>query len=149
MGRSSASFGTRVGIRDGNDLGETINVFLETEGFDLDAAPAFYNHILLLSVAGCAPRPKSRLFRRFPILEEVLWRGTYVRIFPNHWFHGYIYPAIGFGVWHFSPQSVFPNTAPGGSVSLVIVAGLVGLMWGWAARRSGSILWNVNRVGSC
>lgn len=73
-------------------------------------------------------------------LEEVLWRGTYVRIFPNHWFLGYIYPAIGFGVWHFSPQSVFPNTAPGGSVSLVIVAGLVGLMWGWVARRSGSIL---------
>ncbi|NPV80535.1 MAG: CPBP family intramembrane metalloprotease [Firmicutes bacterium] len=74
-------------------------------------------------------------------LEEVLWRGTYVKIFPGHLFLGYIYPAIGFGVWHFSPQSVFPNTAPGGSVSLVIVAGLVGLMWGWVARRTGSILW--------
>lgn len=74
-------------------------------------------------------------------LEELLWRGAYLTAFPSHWFLGYLYPAIGFAVWHFAPQSVFPNTAPGGNISLVVVAGLVGLMWGWVARQSGSILW--------
>jgi hypothetical protein len=44
-------------------------------------------------------------------------------------------------VWHFAPQSVFRSKAPGGNVSLVVVAGLVGLMWGWVAWSSGSILW--------
>jgi len=74
-------------------------------------------------------------------LEELLWRGAYVVAFDGAWFLGFVYPAIGFAVWHFAPQSIFPNTAPGGNLSLVIVAGLVGLMWGWVARQSKSILW--------
>jgi membrane protease YdiL (CAAX protease family) len=74
-------------------------------------------------------------------LEELLWRGAYITAFPNSWFLGCLYPAIGFAIWHFAPQSVFPNTAPGGNISLVAVAGLVSLMWGWVARQSGSILW--------
>ncbi|MGC9469852.1 MAG: CPBP family glutamic-type intramembrane protease [Anaerolineae bacterium] len=74
-------------------------------------------------------------------LEELLWRGTYVTLFPDSWILGYAYPAIGFAVWHFAPQSVFPSSSPGGNVALVAVAGAVGLMWGWVARQSGSILW--------
>lgn len=75
------------------------------------------------------------------VLEEVLWRGTYVRVFPDSWWWGYAYPALGFGVWHLAPQSVFPNTAPGGNLSLVAVAVVVGLLWGWVVKRSGSIRW--------
>jgi hypothetical protein len=74
-------------------------------------------------------------------LEELLWRGAYVSVFPESWFFGLFYPAIGFAVWHFAPQAVFPSRAPGGNLALVVVAGLVGLMWGWVALQSGSILW--------
>lgn len=74
-------------------------------------------------------------------LEEILWRGVYLAAFPDNWLLGYIYPAIGFGVWHLAPQSIFPNTAPGGNLSLVLVAIVVGLMWGWVAHQTGSIFW--------
>jgi len=74
-------------------------------------------------------------------LEELLWRGAYLTAFKDNWFLGYLYPSIGFGVWHFAPQSIFPNSAPGGVISLVVVAGLIGLMWSWVANRSQSIRW--------
>jgi membrane protease YdiL (CAAX protease family) len=74
-------------------------------------------------------------------LEELLWRGAYLSIFPDSWFFAYVYPAIGFAVWHFAPQSVVPDTASGGAISLVAVSGVVGLMWAWVANQTGSILW--------
>lgn len=74
-------------------------------------------------------------------LEELLWRGAYLSVFEDNWFLGYVYPSVGFAVWHYAPQSIFPNTAPGGNLSLVIVAGLVGLLWGWSAKKTGSIRW--------
>jgi hypothetical protein len=40
-------------------------------------------------------------------LEEVFWRGTYVQVFPRHLLWGYLYPSLGFGLWHIAPQSVF------------------------------------------
>jgi len=48
---------------------------------------------------------------------------------------------VGFAVWHFAPQSVFPNPRPGATVSLVVAAGIVGLMWGWVAHKTKSIRW--------
>lgn len=74
-------------------------------------------------------------------LEELLWRGAYLSAFQGSWFLGFVYPAIGFAVWHFAPQSIFANPAPGGNLALVIVAGIVGLMLGWVAWQTGSILW--------
>lgn len=41
--------------------------------------------------------------------EEILWRGLYVKIFPNKVMLGLIYPTIGFAIWHISPQLVFPS----------------------------------------
>jgi uncharacterized protein len=38
-------------------------------------------------------------------LEEVLWRGTYVRAFPGSLILGYLYPALGFAIWHLAPVS--------------------------------------------
>jgi len=74
-------------------------------------------------------------------LEELLWRGTYLNIFDESWLLGYAYPAIGFGIWHLAPLSVIPNRAPGGSASFVAVSVSLGLIWGWVALRSKSILW--------
>jgi hypothetical protein len=73
--------------------------------------------------------------------EELLWRGVYPLVFPDSTWWGYLYPTLGFAVWHFAPQSVFPNPRPGASVSLVVAAGIVGLMWGWVAYRSKSVRW--------
>jgi membrane protease YdiL (CAAX protease family) len=73
--------------------------------------------------------------------EELLWRGVYPRIFPESKWWGYLYPIIGFALWHLAPQSLFPYTRPGGMVSLVVVAGMIGLMWGWVAFRTRSIRW--------
>lgn len=75
------------------------------------------------------------------IAEELLWRGVYASIFPDDLWWGYLYPALGFAVWHFVPQQVFPNPRPGATVSLVIAAGIVGLMWGWVTYRTKSIRW--------
>jgi membrane protease YdiL (CAAX protease family) len=72
-------------------------------------------------------------------LEELLWRGAFLQLFPDSWILGYGYPAVMFGVWHLAPLSVIPNRSPGGSVSFVIVSVVLGLMWGWVARRTRSI----------
>jgi membrane protease YdiL (CAAX protease family) len=73
-------------------------------------------------------------------LEELLWRGAYLRVFPSSAPLGWLYPSLGFAVWHFAPQSVFANSVPGGAVSLVLVAGVFGLGWAYVARSTGSLL---------
>jgi membrane protease YdiL (CAAX protease family) len=75
------------------------------------------------------------------IAEEVLWRGCYARIFPGQRLLGYIYPTLGFALWHVSPQVIFPNSRPGGAVSFVVAAGIWGLCYGWVAWRTRSIRW--------
>ncbi|HEV2129025.1 MAG TPA: hypothetical protein VGR22_10440, partial [Thermomicrobiales bacterium] len=41
-------------------------------------------------------------------LEEVLWRGTYQAVFPDAPVTG-LYPAVGFAVWHYAPQTIHPT----------------------------------------
>lgn len=75
-------------------------------------------------------------------LEEVLWRGTYVRTFPGRPVLAWLYPSLGFGLWHLGPQSVSTGLGnPGGTAAFVGVAALFGLCWGWVAYRTGSIRW--------
>jgi uncharacterized protein len=74
-------------------------------------------------------------------LEELLWRGLFVRAFPQSWLLGWVYPAIGFALWHFAPLRVMPNRNPGGAWSFVAFSFAVGLLFGWVAWRSGSIRW--------
>jgi membrane protease YdiL (CAAX protease family) len=73
--------------------------------------------------------------------EEILWRGTFQRFFPHSWLDGVVWPALGFAVWHYAPQSVFPNHRPGGSHSLVAFSLALGLSWGLVALRTRSIRW--------
>src|SRR5205085_1805684 len=73
--------------------------------------------------------------------EEVLWRGTYARAFPGARWLGYVWPALGFGLWHIAPQTIFPNQRTGGAASFVAFATLLGALFGWVAWRSGSIRW--------
>lgn len=73
--------------------------------------------------------------------EEILWRGAYQRAFPHRTWLGVLWPSLGFAVWHLAPQSVRPNSMPGGAWSFVLVAGLLGLGWAWLVQQSGSIRW--------
>jgi len=73
-------------------------------------------------------------------LEEIFWRGVYIDRFADLW-KGYIYPAVGFAVWHFAPQSILPYSH--GRVAFVASALLLGLCWGIAAFRTKSVRWTV------
>jgi membrane protease YdiL (CAAX protease family) len=76
-------------------------------------------------------------------LEELLWRGGYISLFPgNHWL-GLLYPSVGFALWHFAPMSIFPPSLKGlgGKIALVAQVWFLGLLWAWVANDTGVILW--------
>lgn len=73
------------------------------------------------------------------VTEEILWRGVYIRIFPDNVWLGYLYPALAFGVWHIAPQSIATNTQPGGALSFIVYAAVLGLIYGLYAWKTGSI----------
>lgn len=76
-------------------------------------------------------------------MEEVLWRGAYVTAFPDSWLWAYLYPSIWFGLWHLSPQVVYPGEMPGGDIAFALMSISLGLVWGWVAKTTGSIRWTV------
>jgi len=75
------------------------------------------------------------------VTEEVLWRGVYVRLFPDSMWLNTVYPNIMFGMWHVAPQSVRPSAVPGGAVAFVLYALILGLSYAYYARKTGSIRW--------
>jgi membrane protease YdiL (CAAX protease family) len=74
-------------------------------------------------------------------VEEVLWRGLFLEEFPDDAFKGWLYPSLGFGLWHLAPQTIFPSRSPGGRWSFVAVATAVGLLYGRLAWNTRSIRW--------
>jgi len=77
------------------------------------------------------------------VTEEILWRGLYVTVFPNHLWLSTIYPSIAFGLWHLCPLSVLPSRYPGGALSFVAYSVALGLSYAVYARRTASIRWCV------
>lgn len=75
--------------------------------------------------------------------EEILWRGTFVVAFKGHLIWGYLYPAIWFGLWHIAPQIVDSEIITGDNIKFALISIVLGLVWGWVARTSGSIRWTV------
>ena len=75
------------------------------------------------------------------VTEEILWRGVFVRLFPDNIWLNTIYPSIMFGLWHICPLAVRPNSMPGGAVSFVLYAVVLGLSYAYYARKTGSIRW--------
>ncbi len=75
--------------------------------------------------------------------EELLWRGVYLKLFPENLFLGFLYPVIGFALWHISPQVIHTSSMPGGIYSFVGGALFLGLCFGWVAWKTGSIRWSV------
>jgi membrane protease YdiL (CAAX protease family) len=68
-------------------------------------------------------------------LEEVLWRGTYVKLFPGDKLWGFAWPTAWFALWHSAPGSVSQFSV----WTLMAGAAVFGACWGWLALKTGSI----------
>lgn len=75
------------------------------------------------------------------LFEEILWRATFIKFFGKNVFMSLIYPTIGFGVWHYSPQTIFPSSTTGTTTAFIGVAAIVGFFYGLIARKYNSIFW--------
>jgi membrane protease YdiL (CAAX protease family) len=71
------------------------------------------------------------------LLEEILWRGVYITLWPHNPWLGWLWPAVGFAAWHFAPQVIHPSSM--GSSVFVLASLVLGLSWGWVAFRTGSL----------
>ncbi len=70
--------------------------------------------------------------------EEILWRGLYIRLFPRNPWLGILYPALGFALWHFAPQVIFPAE---NVIGFVVSTFFLALPYGFIAWRTGSAKW--------
>jgi uncharacterized protein len=68
--------------------------------------------------------------------EEILWRGTFQRLFPGRLVLGWLYPALMFVLWHLAPTSVL-----GGAAGVLVGSALIAVLHGWVVRQTGSIRW--------
>jgi membrane protease YdiL (CAAX protease family) len=91
--------------------------------------PALWVFILLLS---------TNLGNGF--FEELLWRGVYLKLFPQNILWGWIWPSVWFALWHYAPGSISPDGNPWG---LMIGSGMMGFYFGFLARHTGTIWWTI------
>ena len=71
--------------------------------------------------------------------EEVLWRGVYVNLFPDHLFYRMIWPSVWFALWHYVPGSV----SSGNPAGLMIGAGVMGLYLSYLAKKRNTVWWGI------
>ena len=50
------------------------------------------------------------------ICEELLWRGLYVRVFPDNIWLEILFPSIGFAFWRLAPRQIFSDGSEFGFV---------------------------------
>jgi len=72
--------------------------------------------------------------------EEMLWRGIYMKLFPDNIFLRIIWPSIWFALWHYVPGSVSPS---GNVIGLMIGAGFLGFYSSFLARITDTIWWSI------
>jgi uncharacterized protein len=70
--------------------------------------------------------------------EEILWRGLYVRMFPDNFLLAILYPSIGFAFWHLVPLSIFSD---GNKWKFILSTFFLGLAYGFIAYKTGSVAW--------
>jgi membrane protease YdiL (CAAX protease family) len=75
------------------------------------------------------------------LTEEILWRGVYITLFPGNIWLNLIYPSLMFAVWHIAPQSVVANRMPGGAISFVAYAFVLGVSYSLTVYQTKSIAW--------
>jgi hypothetical protein len=70
--------------------------------------------------------------------EEILWRGLYVRRFPQNPWMAILYPSLGFALWHLAPQVIFRAE---NVIGFVVSTFFLALPYGYIAWRTGSAKW--------
>ena len=72
--------------------------------------------------------------------EELLWRGTYLSLFPESILYQMIWPSLGFALWHYAPGSVSQS----GKVWRLMAGALfLGLFLSLLARQTDTIWWSI------
>jgi membrane protease YdiL (CAAX protease family) len=71
--------------------------------------------------------------------EEVLWRGVYVKLFPNNIFFWMIWPSVWFALWHYVPGSV----SGGNPAGLMIGSGMMGFYLSFLTKKTGTLWWAI------
>lgn len=74
------------------------------------------------------------------VFEEILWRGTYLELFPGNILFQIIWPSFWFGLWHYAPGSV---SSRGNAHNLVVGAVFLGLFLSILARQTDTIFWPI------
>lgn len=74
------------------------------------------------------------------ILEEILWRGVSIKLFPDSKVWGVYWPSLWFGIWHLAPGSVSTTFSPW---ALMAGAVVFGLSWGMLAMKTKTIRWSI------
>lgn len=98
-------------------------------GMEYDKPNAFILVLLLFTAFGNG------------FFEEILWRGVYMKLFPNNLLLRIVWPSIWFGLWHYVPGSVNPN---GGHVlGLIIGALFLGFYSGFLAKITNTLWWSI------
>jgi membrane protease YdiL (CAAX protease family) len=73
------------------------------------------------------------------LAEEALWRGTPVAAFPNDPVLGWLWPALGFTLWHLVPLTASCSSR-GRKIQTLFGAALIGFGNGWLAWRTRSLV---------
>jgi len=74
------------------------------------------------------------------VAEEILWRGTFLKLMGENSRWYIPFSSIGFALWHLAPLSIYGNRNPGGSLSFVLVSFLLGLLYSAVSKDTKSIL---------
>lgn len=74
------------------------------------------------------------------LFEEILWRGTYMALFPNSVVFRFLWPSLWFGLWHYAPGSV---SSRGNVRVLMGGAAFLGLYLSFLAWHTDTIWWCV------
>jgi membrane protease YdiL (CAAX protease family) len=72
--------------------------------------------------------------------EEVIWRGLYMKMFPDNFMLRIVWPSIWFALWHYAPGSVHSD---GNVMALMIGAGVFGFYLSFLAKQTNGIWWTI------
>lgn len=72
--------------------------------------------------------------------EEVFWRGTYMRLFPDRDFFRIIWSSVFFALWHYAPGSVHGS---GDVLPLITGSFFFGIYLSYLAKRTNTISWSI------
>jgi uncharacterized protein len=73
-------------------------------------------------------------------MEELFWRGLFLKLFGSDKWIYVFYSSFGFAVWHFVPQNLIPEREMGGQVTFAAFAFVLGVLLSLVSYNTNSIL---------